>query len=393
MKPRTKRWSFRVNGRGWIFLALAASVAFAAALKGNNLLFAIFCVLIAQFVVSGILTVVVARGIELSRILPASATAGGLFTVGIRLRNLKKFWPVFCLRIQDHVGSSGRPVALPPTPVWIPIAGPRKRIRTACYATAPERGWARLGPFTVVSEFTPGLFTYRRVVPVVNRLLVYPRLGLLNRRFLDPLLAKVEFSDLAASEFERGSEEFAGLREFRQGDSLRDIHWKMSARVPHRLLVREHDDPRVRDVAILLETHVPRPGDLRRRGRLERAIAFAATLADALCGEGYRVRFRAFGPAPVAVDLDPRAREIEELLRELALLRPTRTRTIGELIAAEEVPREEALFLLRIGDEPFPQRDDLAHAIVLHVADMKALMDELPEPEEHSADAGLGTET
>src|SRR5436190_12136729 len=120
-KRRTKRGSFRVNGRGWIFLALAASVAFAAALKGNNLLFAIFCVLIAQFVVSGILTVVVARGIELSRILPPSATAGGLFTVGVRLRNLKRFWPVFCLRLEDRVGSTGRSASLPPTPVWIPI--------------------------------------------------------------------------------------------------------------------------------------------------------------------------------------------------------------------------------------------------------------------------------
>jgi uncharacterized protein (DUF58 family) len=302
--------------------------------------------------------------------------------VGIRLRNLKRFWPVFCLRIQDHVGSSGRPVSLPPTPVWIPLAGPRKRIRTSCYATAPERGWARLGPFTVVSEFTPGLFTYRRVVPAVNRLLVYPRLGLLNRRFLDPLLAKVEYSDLAANEFERGHEEFAGLREFREGDSLRDIHWKMSARVPHRLLVREHDDPRVRDVAILLETHIPRPGDLRRRGRLERAIPFAATLADALAGEGYRVRFRAFGPGPVAVDLDPRARELDELLRELALLRSSRTHGLAELLAAEEAPRDEVLFLLRIGDEPIPQLEELTHAITLNAAEMKALMDELPEPDE-----------
>src|SRR2546421_2051444 len=102
-KRRTKRGSFRVNGRGWIFLALSASVAFAAALKGNNLLFAIFCILIAQFLVSGVLTVVVARGIELSRILPPSATAGGLFTVGIRLRNLKRFWPAFCLRVEDRV--------------------------------------------------------------------------------------------------------------------------------------------------------------------------------------------------------------------------------------------------------------------------------------------------
>jgi uncharacterized protein (DUF58 family) len=232
-----------VNGRGWIFLALAASVAFAAALKGNNLLFAIFCVLIAQFIVSGVLTVVVARGIELSRILPPSASAGGLFTVGIRLRNLKRFWPVFCLRIEDRLSSGARPVALPPTAVWIPMAGPRKRIRTACYATAPERGWARFGPFSVVSEFTPGLFTYRRAVPVVNRLLVYPRLGVLNRRILEPMLSKVEYSEMAARQFERGHEEFAGLREFREGDSPRSIHWKMSARVPGRLLVREHEDP------------------------------------------------------------------------------------------------------------------------------------------------------
>jgi uncharacterized protein (DUF58 family) len=376
-KRRTKRWSFRVNGRGWIFLALALSVAFAAALKGNNLLFAIFCVLIAQFVVSAVLTVVVARGIELSRILPPSATAGALFTVGIRLRNLKRFWPVFCLRIEDRVGSAGRS-ALPPTPVWIPIAGPRKRVRTACYATAPERGWARLGPFSVISEFTPGLFTYRRVVPVVNRLLIYPRLGILNRRFVDPLLAKVEYSELAAHEFERGHEEFAGLRDFREGDNPRRIHWKMSARVPGRLLVREHEDPRVRDVAILLETQIAKAGDGRRRGRLERAVAFAATLADALLGSGYHVRFRAFGPDPVAVDIDPRGRDLDDLLRELALLRPSRSRTLSELIAAGESTKDEVLILLRIGDDPIPERDELPHAVVLNAADMKNLMDEAP---------------
>jgi uncharacterized protein (DUF58 family) len=224
---------------------------------------------------------------------------------------------------------------------------------------------------------------------VVNRLLVYPRLGLLNRRFVDPLLAKVEYSELAAHEFERGHEEFAGLREFRDGDSPRRIHWKMSARVPGRLLVREHEDPRVRDVAILLETFVPKPGDARRRGRLERAIAFAATLADALLGAGYHVRFRAFGPEPVAVELDPRHRELDDLLRELALLRPSRTHTLSELLAAEDSPQDEVLFLLRVGDEALPERDELPHAVVLGAAEMKGMMDELPvdpEPAEGEAE-------
>src|SRR5436853_7391127 len=138
-RKRLPRGSFRMNGRGWVYLALSASVAFAAALKGNNLLFAIFCILIAQFVVSAVLTVLVARGIELSRILPPSAVAGEVFALGIRLRNLKRFWPAFCLRIEDRIDSAGRPSPLPPTPVWIPMAGPRRRVRTTSYATAAER--------------------------------------------------------------------------------------------------------------------------------------------------------------------------------------------------------------------------------------------------------------
>ncbi len=376
------RASFRLNGRGWIYLALAASVAFAAALKGNNLLFAIFCILIAQFVVSGVLTVVVARGIELTRLLPPSATAGEVFPLGLRLRNLKRFWPAFCLRIEDRIDSVGRPAGLAPTPVWIPMAGPKKRVRTTSYATAVERGWTRLGPFTVVSEFPPGLFTYRRPVPVVKRLLVYPRPAVLARRILDPLLARVQYSEFMASEFDRGSEEFAGLRDFREGDSPRHIHWRMSARMPGRLLVREHEDPKVRDARILLETHIPKTAEGRRRNRLERGVRFAATLADALLADGYRVRFRAFGPDLVGVDLDPRARDLDRLLHELALLRPTRTRSLSELMGLDDSPGEEALFVLRISDDTLPPREDLRRCVTLSPADMKSMMAEPGMPEE-----------
>jgi uncharacterized protein (DUF58 family) len=235
-----------------------------------------------------------------------------------------------------------------------------------------------MGPFTVSSEFTPGLFTYRRVVPVVNRLLVYPRVGVLHRRLLDPLLARVEYSELAATDFARGQEEFAGLREFREGDNPRDIHWKMSARIPNRLLTREHEDPRVRDITILLETYFPKPHDSRRRNRLERAVPFAATLADALLAQGYHVRFRAFAPDPIAVDLDPRRPGIDDLLQELALLKPTHVHPLSELIAAEDAAGDEALFLLRIGDDPV-RLDERRRAVILTAAEMKSLMDELPQ--------------
>ena len=380
-RRKIRRGSFRVNGRGWVYLVLAASVAFAAALKGNNLLFAIFCILIAQFLVTAVLTVVVARGIELSRVLPASAVAGEVFPLGIRLRNLKRFWPAFCLRIEDRLGASGRPDAPAPTAVWIPMAGGRKRVRTTSYGSAPDRGWARLGPFTVVSEFPPGLFTYRVTLPVVNRLLVYPRLGVLTRRMLDPLLARADTPEIVSNDFEAGNEEFAGLRDFREGDSLHDVHWKMSCRMPGRLLVREHEDPRIRDAVVILDTHVPRAAESRRRGRLERAVRFAATLADALLAEGYKVRFQAYAPELVSVDLDPRARDLDLLLQELALLRPTRTRPVSELLASQDAGRDQTVFLLRIGDDALPPIDNLGHVVTLTSVDMRSLMDEPGIPE------------
>jgi len=383
-RRKIRRATFRVNGRGWVYLVLAASVAFAAALKGNNLLFAIFCVLIAQFLVTGVLTVVVARRLDISRILPDSVVAGEVFPLGIRLRNLKRFWPAFCLRIEDRIGASGRPDALAPSPVWIPMAGPRKRVRTTSYACAPDRGWARLGPFTVVSEFPPGLFTYRVTVPVVNRLLVYPGLGVLSRGLLDPILARSDTPEVVSNDYEHGNEDFAGIRDFRDGDSLSDIHWKMSSRMPGRLLVREHEDPRVRNAVLLLETHVPRAAENRRRGRLERAVRFAATLADTLLSEGYRVRFRAYAPDPVDVELDPRARDLDLLLHELALLRPTRTRPFADLLSTLEPGGAETIFLLRIHEDPLPSRDrSPEHLVTLHPADMRAMLEDpvLPEGE------------
>jgi uncharacterized protein (DUF58 family) len=151
--------------------------------------------------------------------------------------------------------------------------------------------------------------------------------------------------------------------------------------MPGRLLVREHEDPRIRDAVVILDTHVPRAAESRRRARLERAVRFAATLADALLAEGYKVRFQAYTPELVSVDLDPRARDLDLLLQELALLRPTRTRPVSELLASQDAGRDQTVFLLRIGDDALPPVENLGHVVTLTSADMRSLMDEPGIPE------------
>jgi uncharacterized protein (DUF58 family) len=374
--PRPPRGSLRINAHGWVYLALTFSVAIGAGVKGNNLLLAVFSLLAGIFAVCGILTVLSALRLEVSRIVPAAVHAGELFAVTLRIRNAKRLWPAFCLKFEDRLSHEGRAATLQPTAVWLPVARGGERIRATYYATAHQRGWARLGPFAVTSEFTPGLFTYRLEIPVEDEMMVYPRRTILNRRLLNPYFARSRSTDALPSTFTAGDEEFAGLREYRPGDNPRRIHWKMSARVPGRLMVREFEDPRVRDAVVFLETFIPNANDLRRKTRLERAISFSAALSEALLSEDHSVTFRAFGPDPVKVALEPRAGALEELLHALALLRPTHVHRLDDLIAPDDEGREAVLFVVRISDDPLPWREPPSRTLVIAPADLRRMMAE-----------------
>jgi uncharacterized protein (DUF58 family) len=376
---RAPRGSFRINARGGVYAALMTSVAFAAAFKGNNLLLAVFCMLLGIFATCAALTWLTARRLRLTRLLPEMVAVGEVFPVTLRIQNAKKLAPAVCLRFEDRLTVEGRPALLQPTPVWLPFAPPGGRVRATCYVTAHERGWARLGPLSVASEFPPGLFTARTTLDVEDRFLVVPKAGALNRRLVTGLLARADYAPLTSRDLSAGEEEFAGLREYRPGDPLRRIDWKMSARLPGgRHLVREYETPRARDAVILLDTFLPNPGDTRRRARLERAVVFAASLADYLLQEQFVVRLRAFGPDPLSVDLEPRRGALDELLVALALLRPARSRGLADLMAAETPSDDRVYFALRLGEEPAPEWEASARTVAIDPAEMKRLLHEPP---------------
>jgi uncharacterized protein (DUF58 family) len=366
--------SFRINWRGGVFLALTFAVGYASIHKGNNLLFIVFSALAGVFVTSLLLTLLVGRRLEISRVLPDSVHANETFSYTIRIKNAKRVLPAFCVRIEDRVSYDGRPAPVPPMPVHVPIAAPRERVRATSFATAYQRGWARFSHVTVTAEFPPGLVTYRQTLAIEDQMLVYPREGILERRVLNPYLSRVEFLDLVASATTRGSEDFAGVREYRHGDNPRWIHWRLSARTPGRLLMREFEDTRVRDAVILLETFHPNPADVRRGSRLERAISFSAALAEALLADNYLVRFRAFAPDAMELALEPRKGAIADLQYALATLRPSRTHSVADLARDHDPSRDEVYFLLRIGDDDLSLPVAPERVVTIHADDMRSMM-------------------
>jgi uncharacterized protein (DUF58 family) len=99
-----------------------------------------------------------------------------------------------------------------------------------------RRGWMEMRPFRIENRFPLGLFRAWSVIIPRARCLVYPRPAP-----NPPPLPRTGRGDYGAAKKGEG-EHFHGLREYRQGDPLRRIAWRTSAR-QQKLYSREMELP------------------------------------------------------------------------------------------------------------------------------------------------------
>lgn len=97
--------------------------------------------------------------------------------------------------------------------------------------TYEGRGVHRLGPVSVTVRDVLGLVERSFETPLYHETVAYPRVYDLAGA------TRTELAMLAGSALDREREEFDRLREYEEGDSLRDVHWKSSAKRPQDDLV------------------------------------------------------------------------------------------------------------------------------------------------------------
>ncbi len=117
-----------------------------------------------------------------------------------------------------------------------------------------------------------------------------------------------------------GHDDWSSVREWRQGDPLARVHWRLTARRGYPV-VRTFDDEREAATLLILDRRVGSSDDAE--GAFERAVGLAAGIGLAIIERGAPLAFRAPGePGPIALDeLSGRA-GVGELLDALALIAP-----------------------------------------------------------------------
>ena len=157
-----------------------------------------------------------------------------------------------------------------------------------------QRGAYRLQGYRVETAFPLGLMVAQAVFSEDRPLLVYPRFTPLAR--LDaPLGRRYQPGGVALASHLGDSFEFIGNREYREGDPIRSIDWRATARL-NRPVVREFREEYFLRTAVILDTYVPVPPGAPIPRAFERAVSVCASVSDFMARAEYLVDLFAAGP-------------------------------------------------------------------------------------------------
>jgi uncharacterized protein (DUF58 family) len=161
-----------------------------------------------------------------------------------------------------------------------------------------ERGEFVLKGFRVESGFPFGILRAWRTFYQQRKLLVYPQFSPLAALSI-PTGRKYQPGGVALVSQLGESFQYLGNREYREGDNIRDIDWRATAR-SNKPIVREWVEEYMLRAAVILDTHVPKKMSARvtarRRESFERAVSLAAAVSDYMARQDYLVDLFAAGP-------------------------------------------------------------------------------------------------
>jgi len=197
--------------------------------------------------------------------------------------------PAFLINGQENCPFA--PPADRAQPFFVPAVFKGQTLQLSYQTTCHRRGFYTFPAVKLRSKGPFSLFSTRRTLNVPGQILIYPQYYPLKRM---RLLENKGFADRQALRVGAGSE-VIGTREYRSGDSLRQIHWRSTARTG-KLVVKEFTDHDQLTMAVVLD--LSRQGSLGRGkfSAFETAIRLAASLG--YYATHHDIPFRLMGHSP-----------------------------------------------------------------------------------------------
>ncbi len=270
------------SGRLWAFLCLLAIPAVVAGFIGA--LWPVLLTVDALLLALGALDFVLAREAKLkvSRELPGKLSVGVANRVLLHLVN--RGARTVSLAVKDDL-----PVELEADaePILLTLAG-SSRATVTYRATPTKRGKFEFGDVNLRVRGPLGLVWHQRVFKAAESVAVYPDLRGASRLLLSD--AALDLVNLGLRKLRRDGRgtEFARLRDYAQGDSIREVDWKASAR-RSKPVTRVMESERSQSILICVDAGRSMAARVDGLTKLDHAVNAALFLAFVAVRNGDRV--------------------------------------------------------------------------------------------------------
>jgi uncharacterized protein (DUF58 family) len=248
---------------------------------------------------------------------PARVPIGHTATVTLRLENVSRI-PTGLLLAEDVV-----PYALGSRPRYVLDKIERRGIRQLTYSLRSDlRGKFEIGPVQLKVADSFGLVELERSASARTTFVVTPRVMPLSRTVISRTWAG-EGEGRARLTSAAGEDDVIP-REYRDGDELRRVHWRSTARYGELMVRREEQRWRNR-ATIFLDTRSRSHAGTGLASSFEAAISAAASVGAHIASEGLTGQF-------VTDDTTLRGGPLftDALLDALAVIRPSSSRNLDQ---------------------------------------------------------------
>lgn len=331
-KQLVRTWRERLTGAGRrTFVALAVLGVLAIDTRRNQT-FLLFSIAAGLHVAALVLARVGRPRATLQLALPARATAGEPVT--IRGRVLVEAARGALLRVTFGQRFSPARLTIEPDDVLIASDGPGA-VDVEFRLVPKRRGRYELGPVTL-RPLDPLGFVAGAAVSTAKAqvVLVAPPVfrwelqgGAVGRR-LQP-------GGIPLASASSDAMELVGTREWRQGDRLRNVHWRSFARrgVP---IVKDFHEEWFPRIAVVVDTHLPSRPSGADLEAFEAALSVAASIASALAERDHVVELLAAGPELYRVSAGRGLGHLENVLEVLACVEGSDAAPLADVAPAVE---------------------------------------------------------
>ena len=243
-------------------------------LVGTNIqsgwLFVLSSLLLGAMAGGGVIPLSIVRGLRVERRAPPEAFAGDQVPVDLVVENRGRGNRLSLVLRDPHIAPVTVLVSAIP-------AGERVTVRTV--RVAARRGIVEGSEVRVASTAPFGVAEARRTISAHGRTVIFPRVVP-----LDPLPFLAGWTgrtiDYGPSARRGSGQEVLGVREYRYGDSIRNVHWPSTAR-RGALVVREMEVERPSGLVILVDNWSDGGGE-------ETVLDLCCTVAASVAALAYR---------------------------------------------------------------------------------------------------------